>query len=450
MLRRLRALLPDEHPATKLLLALCVGFFAFMSLDALQHFDLKEPVAALLYAPPIELLLRWGAHVRGEFELWRIITSTVVHVGLIHLLFNMMALRQVGQTVENWYGSAVAFGAFVLTGVGAAAASNQLGPLFGQWTSALIQMFGGSPQPMGFGVAAGASGGLMGLVGVMCVAGHRSGHVLGVAIRNEMVRWAAMTMLLGMAMGFDNTAHGVGFVLGAGLAYLLPAPNKVLRPSPWGDQLKAAAVVISLGILGAGIVGLVRGQQHNQAKQACLAASLAPDSADASLSLCLAALDKLPHDGDLIDRTARLYITLKKPSEAQSLYDDAASRLSDARRFAVGALAFDRCVQFLGDLDAADAANDPPPRADGVPSSKVRRSGSASSEPVTPPDPALILFCEQAPRFVPVDPAPFHNLILAYQRTRQYSKIDGVCAQIAASDALNADQKASLKKFCTP
>jgi rhomboid protease GluP len=254
-------LLPEQHPTTKLIMGFCVGLFVMMALDTFQHFNPPDPFKALLFAPPIELLLRWGVHLRGELEWWRVIMSTVVHIGLIHLLFNMSALRQVGRAVENWYGSAVTLAAFALTGVGAAAASNWLGgidlpPDGGPLLWLLAQVQGGK------GVAAGASGGLMGLIGVMSVAGHRSGNTLGIAIRNEMLRWAFLAMLLGVALGFDNIAHGVGFLLGAALAFALPTPATFQRRGAANDALKLGLIAVSLATFAVGFTGLIRSNLH--------------------------------------------------------------------------------------------------------------------------------------------------------------------------------------------
>jgi rhomboid protease GluP len=61
--------------------------------------------------PSINMLLRWGADfgpltVTGQ-QWWRLLTSCFVHVGLWHLLFNMLALWQAGRIVEkllgNWF-----------------------------------------------------------------------------------------------------------------------------------------------------------------------------------------------------------------------------------------------------------------------------------------------------------------------------------------------------------
>jgi rhomboid protease GluP len=436
MLRRLRSLLPDEHPATKLLIALCVGLFALMALDTFQHFNPSDPLSALLFAPPIELLLRWGAHLRGELEPWRIVMSTIIHIGLIHLLFNMSALREVGKAVENWYGSAVALFAFVLTGVGAAAASNVLGgidlPPGGFLTDIAARVLGGK------GVAAGASGGLMGLIGVMSIAGHRSGHAIGVAIRNMMLRWAFLTILLGIALGFDNVAHICGFALGAALAFALPSPSRLQRASSSTNAFKLSLVVLSLATIGAGMWGLVRSNIDQKTKDACVNASISDDDLSSTLPLCLDSLALLPSDPDLLDRVASIHLRQGHLDAAQRLYADAVPSLANMRRLLLGQLAFNRCVQFLESSQETDRSDEP----SGVANRRARPAAKAA------PQPNLIFFCEQAPLLLPTDPAPYNNLILAYQLTQQPAKISATCDAAKRNLPSDAASSSQLLRRC--
>ncbi len=54
--------------------------------------------------PSVEDLVVWGGNVRAltmDGGLWRLFTSTFVHGGIIHLVFNMYALIQIGFILET-------------------------------------------------------------------------------------------------------------------------------------------------------------------------------------------------------------------------------------------------------------------------------------------------------------------------------------------------------------
>ena len=60
-------------------------------------------------APTIDRLIQWGANygpktTNGEW--WRMFTAMFLHIGVLHLLFNMIALWNVGSFMERVLGSA--------------------------------------------------------------------------------------------------------------------------------------------------------------------------------------------------------------------------------------------------------------------------------------------------------------------------------------------------------
>ena len=74
------------------------------------------------FNPSIKTLVRWGADfgpltVTGQ-QWWRLLAACFVHIGILHLLFNMVALWQAGRIVEkllgNWFYLAVYFGCGVV------------------------------------------------------------------------------------------------------------------------------------------------------------------------------------------------------------------------------------------------------------------------------------------------------------------------------------------------
>lgn len=75
-----------------------------------------------MIGPSAETLLRMGAKdsylIVNEDEAWRLLSSTVLHAGLVHYLVNMLALWFVGAAIETSHGFVAATILFVIPAVG--------------------------------------------------------------------------------------------------------------------------------------------------------------------------------------------------------------------------------------------------------------------------------------------------------------------------------------------
>ncbi len=98
----------------------------------------------LVGEPQYRLGASYGPPIFYGNEWWRLVTAMFLHGGLIHIGFNMMSLMQLGPALEELYGSARYLFLYVVTGA------------FGFLVSAFTGHF-----------SVGASGALLGLVGVM-------------------------------------------------------------------------------------------------------------------------------------------------------------------------------------------------------------------------------------------------------------------------------------------
>ena len=131
-----------HYPITLALVVMCIGVFA------LQLFFGVNPTN-----PTNQSLIAWGANFLpfslGEAP-WRLVTSLFLHIGFMHLLFNMFALYYFGQVAERMFGAVNFLALFLLSGVGGNLLNNFLG---------LHSVMAGEP-PI---ISAGASGGIMGI-----------------------------------------------------------------------------------------------------------------------------------------------------------------------------------------------------------------------------------------------------------------------------------------------
>lgn len=161
-------------------------------------------------------------------EPWRLLTSVFLHAGLWHLAFNLLAIASIGPRIEEIYGRATMAGLFIIAGV--------------------IASFGSISIRAAGGVGIGASGALMGLIGLAAAYGHRAGRGRGHALRDDMIKWSAYTFIFGFAVGADNWAHLFGFLVGA-------AFGLGVRPVWWAKRALVPARVL-LGLVGAaGTIG---------------------------------------------------------------------------------------------------------------------------------------------------------------------------------------------------
>ncbi|NUO49791.1 MAG: rhomboid family intramembrane serine protease [Polyangiaceae bacterium] len=156
-----------------------------------------------------------------EGQYWRIGTANFLHIGWLHVFFNTAGLSQVGPAIEDVYGRGRMVFFFVLTGVLAMLASAIFNP---------------------GALTAGASGALMGLIGVAAGWGHRSKTSHGRNVRDQMIKWGVYTMLFGIVMRANHVAHAAGFIVGAVIGYAYPTQTLA--------KTKGSPVSIALGIVG--------------------------------------------------------------------------------------------------------------------------------------------------------------------------------------------------------
>jgi rhomboid protease GluP len=173
-------------------------------------------------------LLEYGAYYGPAIQAgqwWRLATYNFLHIGLWHLGFNGYALTQLGPTIEEVFGRGRTIFFFVMTGIVAGAAC-------------LVWNLNG--------VSAGASGALMGLIGVAAAWGQRAGGS-GFAVRDQMVKWALYTMVFGYFIHANNIAHAAGFVAGGILGLLYnPARLADTKDSPASKVLGAIGLLVTV------------------------------------------------------------------------------------------------------------------------------------------------------------------------------------------------------------
>ena len=187
---------------------------------------------------------------------WRYVSNAFLHdpVSPLHILFNGFALFYIGRIVEQLYGRLMLLGVFLLTAAG--------GGLF--WVACTaLGITGASPFSPGIG----ASGGIMGLIGLLAVLGRIQGRDVPVGVVASLRQYAITFVVLTVLIGFfvstvNNFAHVGGFLSGAVLGLVLPPQRGVggreLRL--WERGLLGAAVLagaVALGLAGHNVVDVI-------------------------------------------------------------------------------------------------------------------------------------------------------------------------------------------------
>jgi membrane associated rhomboid family serine protease len=160
-------------------------------------------------------------HGVADGQYYRLLTSTFLHFGIIHLALNMVALYMLGPALEQAFGQLRFAATYLLSGLGGAALSYAFGPQYE--------------------LAAGASGAVFGLFGAWYVFGRK---------RNLDVTSITTTIALNLFLSFslsgiDWRGHVGGLVTGAALSWVIvTAPDSKRRSS----YQAAGGVVVALVI----------------------------------------------------------------------------------------------------------------------------------------------------------------------------------------------------------
>jgi membrane associated rhomboid family serine protease len=179
-------------------------------------------------------------------EWWRLLTVTLVHGGLLHLLLNMYALYLVGPIVEQIYGWKVFGLMYVLCAAAGSAAS----------------LFFGDPQVP----SVGASGAIFGLFGVVLAATRIHNPVLDRRSR-ALTGQIGMLIVINLFIGFgvngtggniDNAAHIGGLLAGLWLGLILVPGNVQTLRDLWQVPAGGGASDLTAGAVDRRLLYLVR------------------------------------------------------------------------------------------------------------------------------------------------------------------------------------------------
>jgi GlpG protein len=169
-----------------------------------------DPAAARSDAGQVDM---WGSIRRGE--VWRLLTPIFIHYDWMHIIFNVMMLYSFGSVIEDRRGTA-----FMIVLVLALAAFSNAG----QAIEATVRS-----QPSFFGGLSGVVYGLFGYLYIKSKFDSRERYFLHPVTTFIATLWLVLCILadvppfsgfLGALQNVANSAHVVGLIMGAAIAYV--------------------------------------------------------------------------------------------------------------------------------------------------------------------------------------------------------------------------------------
>ncbi len=228
----------DEYRLIKIIIYINIGMY-ILSLLASSHGVSLSSNPFRFLSPDNRSLIILGA--TGTIPIiqfhnwWSLIAANYLHGGLMHILFNMIALWEIGPLAVNEYGSYRTFAIYTIGGVG------------GFFLSFLA----------GVGLTIGASAAICGLLGAILYYGKSRGGTYGRRVFRQVGGWAIAIFVFGLLIpGINNWGHGGGMAAGAMLGYLSGYTER--RPENIRHKFLAVgcAILTVLVLSGAALSGL--------------------------------------------------------------------------------------------------------------------------------------------------------------------------------------------------
>ena len=186
--------------------------------------------------PDIPSLLKWGANLGSlttSGQWWRLFTCTFLHIGIIHILFNMFVLWDIGSFMERLLGRAGMASLYVLTGLAGSIAS--------MWWNPYI-------------VSAGASGAIFGLygglIGYLLAGSQDIPRDVANKLKKNALIFLGYNLLWGLThRGLDMAGHLGGLIGGLTCGFAMARSLKAEGPEA-RSRMTVQILISGLAILG--------------------------------------------------------------------------------------------------------------------------------------------------------------------------------------------------------
>lgn len=220
----------DSNQFVKTLIAVNVGMYIVSILFNPAGTGLSlNPLTFL--SPSSTSLLLLGATgtvpIDKYHRLWTLVSAGFLHGGILHIFFNMAALRQLATVVNREFGVYRMFVIYTLSGV----------------IGFLISYLAGVTLTIG------ASASVCGLIGALLYYGKSRGGIYGRTLYRQVGTWVVFLFVFGLIVpGINNWGHGGGILAGIVAGFLLGYQEKK-RESITHKILAAACAMVTVAVL---------------------------------------------------------------------------------------------------------------------------------------------------------------------------------------------------------
>jgi rhomboid protease GluP len=228
----------DPAQLVRYLVYINIGMFALSLLLSIRGIRVgMNPLTAL--SPDTGRLILLGASgtrpIDQYHHWWSLVAANYLHGSLLHIFFNMMALRQLAPFIIREFGA----WRFILI--------YSLGGVIGFWISYLA----------GVRLTIGASCAVCALIGAILYYSKSRGGTYGQALYRQVSGWVLGLIVFGFLVpGINNWGHGGGLLGGVLLGYLLGYNER--RPEAFIHKLSACLMVVAtVSVLAWAVVSAV-------------------------------------------------------------------------------------------------------------------------------------------------------------------------------------------------
>lgn len=210
--------------------------FYILSLVFSSRYGMSLNPLSMLSPDQTSLLLLGGTGtipIDRYGRVWSLLAANYLHGGILHIIFNLMALRQIAPWVIQEYGISRMFVVYTLGGI----------------CGYVISYLAGIPFTIG------ASAAVCSLIGALLYYGRSRGGAYGSAVYREVSGWVISLVLFGLVMpGINNWAHGGGVVGGIVLGMLFGYEER-RKDTPINHILASLCALATLLVLAWAVYG---------------------------------------------------------------------------------------------------------------------------------------------------------------------------------------------------
>jgi len=164
---------------------------------------------------------------------WSLLSANYLHGGILHLIFNMMALKQIAPQVSEEYGASRMLTIYTIGGI------------IGYVVSYIA----------GVSFTIGASASVCALIGSLLYYGKSRGGVYGSSVYREVSGWVISLFIFGLLFpGINNWGHGGG-ILGGIVVSALLGYNERRRENSFDHAVALLCGITTVAVLVWAVVG---------------------------------------------------------------------------------------------------------------------------------------------------------------------------------------------------